>query len=94
MVLPLSKFVFYCCDKDHHHNQLRDESVYFILQVIDQYEEKAGQELKRGTWSQELMEKQRPWHNTTYRLAPIACSACFLLPVRGSKVPNGLDLPM
>lgn len=43
------------------------EHVYFGVQFAVHHWRKSGQELKAGTWRQEL--KQRPYRNAAYRLA-------------------------
>ena len=41
-------FSFYCHDKEHDQKQLREESVYFSLELIVHHPGKPGRQLKQG----------------------------------------------
>jgi hypothetical protein len=57
--------VFTAVIEHHDQEQLGKERIYFILQLIVHQSE---EELKAGTWRQELM--QRLWRGAAYWLAP------------------------
>lgn len=44
-----SQFAFCCWDKHHDQKQLREEKIYFSLQVIAHYGGRGGQDLEVGT---------------------------------------------
>jgi hypothetical protein len=47
--------------KYQNQSQLGEENIYSLLQFVVHYTEKSGQDLKIGTWRQEL--KQRHWRS-------------------------------
>jgi hypothetical protein len=52
-------FVFYCCDKYHDQRQLGKQRIFFNFHtlVTVHHRGKFSQELKAGTWNQELMQR-------------------------------------
>ena len=61
---------FYCWDKHHCQKATRGGKGLCCFQFHSTvyYLEKSGQELRAGTWKQELM--QRPWRGAAYWLVP------------------------
>ena len=74
------------------------ERGYFILQFYATFHRrgKSGQELRAGTLRQEV--QPQPWRTALNQLAPIACSAHFLIALRitsrGGSTHSELDPPI
>ena len=75
-MFPVLARVCIAMTKHHDQKQLQEKSVYLNLHPLVPHPGKSEQELKSGTWRQELM--LRPWRSTAYWLVLASCSAHIL----------------